>query len=606
MICTPTMQRMSVVLPQPLGPRRPVIRPRSTVKSRPCSTRLSPLTTFRPSTAIAGCVEALMSGSSVPRELSTTISQATEPARLRKALVVLALRTRSGVPFRSRGRAMDSRNLQSRERLERARMRISGLLIGAVAGSAGLCLGAACLTASPFVAAPAAAQVAGDLCLTAPAPPVSTAPRRLRFGIAPLAAGTAGATQAQPKPEDARLALSELERLRPRRRQVVVRLNRMFMSDGEAGIQRFAGLADRYARAGFDSEIQVRYHPGTGQEGDMGAWSRYVRRAARVLGKRPSVKALTITNEVNFPISPNTSDGSYPGALQAIVTGVLAARHELDRIGRADVELGFSFAWRWLPASDADFWRQLGVLATPKFRRALDYVGLQIYPGLVYPPASAAASAGRDTVEAITLLRDCYLPQAGLGRRVDLWVTENGYATNLGRTESDQDLALRDTLDDVHRYSGTLGVTDYRWFNLRDNDSAATDLFAAVGLLRDDYSEKPAFGTYRTYIDRIGTSRPKPRSCGGRVATVIGTPGPDVLRGSRGPDVIATGAGPDVVRGGSGRDRICSGRGRDAVRGGRGSNTLAGGKGLDRLWGGPGHDRCPGAVGADRLRSCAL
>jgi hypothetical protein len=337
----------------------------------------------------------------------------------------------------------------------------------------------------------------------------------------------------------------------------------------------------------------------------MGAWSSYVRRAAQVLGKRPSVKALTITNEVNFPISPNTSDGSFAGALQAIVTGVVAAHQELDRIGRPDVQLGFSFAWRWLPNSDAAFWQQLGTLATPEFRRALDYVGLQIYPGLVFPPVSPAAAAGDDTVEALTLLRDCYMPRAGLGRDVDLWVTENGYATNLGHTEADQDLALRATLDSIYRYSGTLGVTDYRWFNLRDNDSAGTDLFAAVGLLRDDYSEKPAFATYRSYIERIGTGRPKPRRCEGKTATLVGTDGRDILRGSVGPDVIATGGGRDVVRGGRGADRICTGAGRDLIRGGPGGDRLVGGRDADRILGGAGHDRCPGASRRDRLRSCA-
>jgi hypothetical protein len=378
----------------------------------------------------------------------------------------------------------------------------------------------------------------------------------------------------------------------------------MSMSDGVPGIQRYAALVDRYAKAGFDSELQVRYHPGPGQEGDMAAWRSYVTSAAAILGKRPSVKALTITNEVNFPVSPNTSDGNYAGALQAIVTGVVAARQELDRIGRRDVELGFSFAWRWLPTSDADFWRQLGTLGTPEFRRDLDYVGLQIYPGLVYPPASPAASAGNDTVEALTLLRGCYMPQAGLGSNVDLWVTENGYATNLGRTEADQDLGLRATLDSVYRYSGALGVTDYRWFNLRDNDSTGTDLFAAVGLLRDDYSEKPAFATYRSYIDRIGTDRPKPMRCGGRVATLLGTSGRDVLHGSRGPDVIATGHGRDIVRGGAGADRICTGAGRDVIRGGSGHDVLRGGPGADRIFGGAGRDRCPVAGSRDRLHSC--
>ena len=465
--------------------------------------------------------------------------------------------------------------------------------------------GLSLIAALALVGAPAArGQLPGDLCLTAAAPPVSAPAHRLRFGITPLAAGSAGVTQAQPKPENAGAAGAELGRLRPGRRQLVLHLNRMLMSDGESGVRRYAGLVDDYAKAGFDTEVQVRYHPAAGQEGDMAAWAGYVRTAARILGKRPTVKALTITNEANFPISPNTSDGSYPGVLQAIVTGVSAARRQLDRMGRPDVELGFSFAWRWLPNADAEFWRQLGSLATPAFRRALDYVGLQIYPRLVFPPASTPAAAGDDTVEALTLLRGCYLPLGGFGPNVDLWVTENGYATNLGRTEAEQDNALRSTLEGVYRYSGTLGVTDYRWFNLRDNDSAGTDLFAAVGLLRDDYSEKPAFATYRSYIDRIGTARPKSKRCGGRIATVLGTAGRDVLRGSRGPDVIATGAGRDRVLGGRGDDRICTDGGRDVLSGGPGRDTLVGGPGVDRIKGGAGRDRCPGAGRDDRSRSC--
>jgi hypothetical protein len=466
---------------------------------------------------------------------------------------------------------------------------------------AGLSLIAALALVGPPAARP---QLPGDLCLSADPPPVSAPAHDLRFGITPLAAGSAGGTQAQPKPENPALAGAELSRLRPARRQLVLHLNRMLMSDGEAGVRRYAGLVDDYAKAGFDTEVQVRYHPAAGQEGDMAAWAGYVRTAARILGKRPTVQALTITNEANFPISPNTSDGSYPSVLQAIVTGVSTARQQLDRMGRPDVELGFSFAWRWLPDADAEFWRQLGSLATPAFRRALDYVGLQIYPGLVFPPVSTSAAAGDDTVEALTLLRGCYMPLGGFGPNVDLWVTENGYATNLGRTEPEQDVALRSTLDGVHRYSGTLGVTDYRWFNLRDNDSAGTDLFAAVGLLRDDYSQKPAFATYRSYIRRIGTDRPKRMRCGNRIATVVGTAGRDVLRGSRGPDVIATGAGRDRVVGGRGNDRICSGAGRDVIAGGPGRDTLVGGAGRDRIRGGAGRDHCPGAGRDDRTSSC--
>ncbi len=265
----------------------------------------------------------------------------------------------------------------------------------------------------------AAAAPGGDACLTTDPPPSTLPAHALRFGITPLAAGSAGASQQQPVPHDPAADLTALRQLRGRQargRQLVLRLNRMFWSDGEAGLQRFATLVDRYAAAGFDSELQVRYHPPQGEEGDMAAWESYVRRAAAVLGARRSVVALTITNEANMSVSPNTSDGSYEGVEEAIVHGIVAARQTLDRLGRSDVALGFSFAWRWAPDEDADFWDRIGELATPAFRDALDYVGLQIYPGLVWPPAPLPTrSAGREVVEALTLLRQCYLPKADLG-----------------------------------------------------------------------------------------------------------------------------------------------------------------------------------------------
>src|SRR4051812_4678510 len=466
-------------------------------------------------------------------------------------------------------------------------------------GCAAICLLALAAAGSPD----AGAQLGGGECLSASPPPPGAPAHRLRFGITPLLAGSAGTSQSQPKPEDEGAALAELTRLRPGRRQLVLRLNRMSMADGEAGIRRYAALVDAYARAGFDSELQVRYHPGPGQEGDMAAWERYVTTAAAILGKRPSVKALTITNEANFPISPNTSDGSFAGVRQAIVTGILSARKELDRIGRPDIELGFSFAWRWTPSSDADFWRQLGTLGSPAFRRVVDYVGLQIYPHLVYPPAPIPGrTAGDEVVEALTLLRQCYMPMAGLAGGTRLWVTENGYPTNLGRSEGSQVTELSTTLDAVHRYSGALGVTDYRWFNLRDNNSTGTDLFDAVGLLRDDYSEKPAFAAFRAAIDQLGTDRPRLHRCGKRVAVIVGTGHSDRLRGGSGPDVIFAGRGADRIAGGGGADVICGGPGRDLLRGGRGRDTLVGGGGGDRLNGGAGAGRCPPARGGGRGR----
>ncbi len=357
--------------------------------------------------------------------------------------------------------------------------------------------------------APAAAQQAtgGDLCLTDPVMPAAQPPRALRFGITPQPAGSAGVAQQEPAPyDDAALDRALLD-LRGSGRELVVRLNRLFFSEGDAGIERFAVLADRYAALGLGLEVQVRYHPDAAQEGDQAAWEAFVRRAATVLGSRRALVALSIVNEPNLPISPNTSDGVYEGVREAIVRGVVAARAALDAAGRPDVQVGFTFAWRWAPQEDRAFWRELGERGTGAFRAALDYVGLQVYPGLVWPPVPLPGrTAGAEVVEAAALVRTCMMPLAGLGSEVALWISENGYATNLGRTEAGQDVDLRSTVAELHRTSGTLGITDYRWFNLRDNDGDGADLFSAVGLLRDDHTRKPSFAALQQAIAAHGTA----------------------------------------------------------------------------------------------------
>ena len=359
-------------------------------------------------------------------------------------------------------------------------------------------------------AAPAAAQEQD--CLTADPPPVTKPSHPLRFGITPGAAGSVGTGQGQVATIDEARASAALADLRPRNKQLVMRLNRLFWADGDAGIQRFAALVDRYEAEGFRTESQIRYHPPEGSEGDIPAWEEYVRKVVRELGKRKSVVAFSVTNEANLALSPNTSDGAYDGVIDALTRGVVVARDEARKIGRDDIDIGFTLMWRNTPENDEKFWNDIAARAGGDFHDAIDYVGLQIYPGLVWPPAPRpGVSAGEETIEALTLIRRCYMPKAKLGDDVDLWVSENGYATNLGRTEADQATALDSTVRDLHRYAGELGISDYRWFNLRDNNSKGTDLFAAVGLLRDDYSPKPAFGMFRGLVESFGTSNRRAR-----------------------------------------------------------------------------------------------
>jgi phosphodiesterase/alkaline phosphatase D-like protein len=101
--------------------------------------------------------------------------------------------------------------------------------------------------------------------------------------------------------------------------------------------------------------------------------------------------------------------------------------------------------------------------------------------------------------------------------------------------------------------------------------------------------------------------------------TLVGTQGPDRLRGTIGRDVICGlggndriegldgadvligGPGDDRLVGSDGNDVLVGGAGRDEVVGGVGADHLEGGEGLDRLLGGPGNDMLLGGSLGDVL-----
>ena len=91
------------------------------------------------------------------------------------------------------------------------------------------------------------------------------------------------------------------------------------------------------------------------------------------------------------------------------------------------------------------------------------------------------------------------------------------------------------------------------------------------------------------------------RSCAGRTATIVGTPGADVLVGTPGRDVIAGLGGNDTIDGGGGNDIICGAGGKDVIRGQGGNDLLLGGAGNDIVRGGSGDDVLRGRGGDDFL-----
>ncbi len=107
-------------------------------------------------------------------------------------------------------------------------------------------------------------------------------------------------------------------------------------------------------------------------------------------------------------------------------------------------------------------------------------------------------------VSALRSLR-CFARVPGIPRSAPIKVEENGWPTlPPARGYAEQAARLRRMVRAVHDYRGTFGVSDYRWFNLRDADSASDVLFQHFGLLDSAYRPKPAFGAYRELVRRLG------------------------------------------------------------------------------------------------------
>ena len=83
-------------------------------------------------------------------------------------------------------------------------------------------------------------------------------------------------------------------------------------------------------------------------------------------------------------------------------------------------------------------------------------------------------------------------------------ICENGWPTGPGRPEQTQADVLETILRTVHALRAELNVTHWELFTLRDADSSRDGLFYNFGVLRDDYSPKPAFARLRALIAELG------------------------------------------------------------------------------------------------------
>jgi hypothetical protein len=328
---------------------------------------------------------------------------------------------------------------------------------------------------------------------------------RLRFGVYPWAAAGAVGSVNPPVADDPNKALRAVKDLEGSR-SITVHLYGQYTGADPGEADALLSDARWWSDNGVRVEMVLRYRPASL---DLASgYVPWVRAVAGRLAAISGVVAIQIGNEGNNTASGAAGDGAYAGAPQAIALGVPAARQAVIAAGRPDMRIGFNWAAGNTPCQPDPFFSEIRRVGGEAFAAAVGWVGIDVYPGTWSAPSPSVFPSAQlvraSVVSSLGCLRTTQMALAGLSSSVTITVAETGWPTSANRSELTQAAVLREVVGAVENVSGPYRVTDLRWFDLRDANTASGQPENGYGLLRDDYSAKPAFGAYRALIAADG------------------------------------------------------------------------------------------------------
>jgi hypothetical protein len=232
-------------------------------------------------------------------------------------------------------------------------------------------------------------------------------------------------------------------------------------------------------------------------EEDMTGWTNFIKENIDKYGDRLECLQITEEANVNLPIV----DGYYKNSCKALVQGVIAAKKEI-RLKQLNVKVGFNAAPDFNP--DKTFWRQIASLANPDFYASLDYAGLDFFPDVFRPITHDDKMANlQSAVKFIIVTYRNDLMIAGIDKNTPVHITENGWSTGLNRSYEKQAVILQQIIKTIYSLRDEFNITKYELFDLRDADSDKDDIFYQFGLMRHDYTPKPAFEIFKLLIAEL-------------------------------------------------------------------------------------------------------
>ncbi|WP_240416012.1 hypothetical protein [Paenibacillus periandrae] len=324
----------------------------------------------------------------------------------------------------------------------------------------------------------------------------------LTFGIYPLSvAGTPFGLAVGPQDNYEKIQLA-LRDLRGETKKLMPRNYLIYTREWES---KMFSNADRFSRAGLLGDLTIGCGDWTNQQEpgiELASWLDFIRKVINQYGTQ--LASLQITNEPNLSFM----EGSKPYIMQALLEGVITAKKEA-REHNLPIKIGFGSVPD-SPAAVPHFWDNLAKSGGNTFIESVDFVGHNFYVDVFDDQPLELKEIPASVERILRNLRDKDLVTAGIPASVPIRVTENGWPTgknpvaNIERTYEQQAKVLEMVIRTIHDLRLELNISHYELFGLRDADSSKDDLFHQYGIMRDDYSKKPAYDRFKNLIQELG------------------------------------------------------------------------------------------------------
>ncbi len=321
--------------------------------------------------------------------------------------------------------------------------------------------------------------------------------RRLTFGIFPGGVTFGPETGFLIESIDYPLVMERVKRtldqLHAKGELFLVRCYMHYLGSGKTGSITPLDMK-QYASGGRKLDLALCYRT---EEGDIEDWVNFIRRAIQDYG--PYLGKIQVAEEPNNPDATSGGDGSFPGVCEAIVAGVPAAKEEAQRQGFR-IQVGFNAVPSFDPNNS--FWNDIAQMSHPDFLKTLDYVGLDFYPD-VFRPLPAGLSIREAVSGVLSHFRSVNLTTGRIPADIPIHITENGWPTSDTRTETQQAISIEEVIRTIDQKKEELNITHYEFFDLLDADRTKT-AGLQFGLLRDDFTAKPAFEVFQRLVRELG------------------------------------------------------------------------------------------------------